>query len=445
MIRVLRADHVLPIAAEPIRDGAVAYDDGMIIATGPADRVIAAVRSAEVEELGAAIILPGLVNAHTHIEYATYGGFGDGLPFPAWLADHVGRRPRLAEGDVEAAAALGAWLALSGGTTTIGDASYSGAAVAAASAAGLRAVVHVEVFGGPDADPDAVVTGLAQRLDGLAADAAPLVELGISPHSPYSVAPTVMEAVLAFARAPRRRLMIHAAESQAELEAVAAGTGPIAEALAQLTRIEATGLHPIATLARAGALGPTTAVVHGVHVDEAEVAVLAASGAALVHCPRSNALLGCGIAPLRTYLDAGVPVALGTDSPASAIDLDLWAEMRAALFLARAREGRPEALTAAEVLHAATMGGAAALGLDDRVGALRPGYRADLLVLDLGGTPFAPVEDPVVAAVLGGDAAHVERVIVDGALRYRRDADAAQRASLLEAAAPGRGRMIDPR
>lgn len=442
MTRVLCAAHVIPIAAPPLRDGAIAYADGAILAVGAQHDVLAAFPDAEVDDLGAMIVLPGLVNAHTHLEYATYAGFGDGLPFGPWLADHVARRPRLAPGDVEAAAALGAHLALAAGATTVGDATYSGAAVAAVAAEGLRAVIHFEVFGGPDADPNDVVAALGTRLDAWTTELPAHVSLAISPHSPYSVAPMVMAALVAEAERRGCRLMIHAAESQAELEAVAAGAGPIAEALAALTRIEGTGRHPIDLLARSGALSPATTLVHGVHVGPDEVATIATAGSAVVHCPRSNALLGCGIAPVRAYLDAGVPVALGTDSPASALDFDLWAEMRAALLLARAGAQRPDALSAAEVLVMATSGGAQALGLGQAIGRLAPGYRADLIALDLSATTFDPVEDPIRAVVLGGGPEHVERVIVDGALRYRRERDDKRRTALLEAVRPGRARMI---
>ncbi len=442
MTRVACAAHVIPIAAPPLRDGAVAYADGTILAVGARDDVLGSYPDAEVDDLGAAMLLPGLVNAHTHLEYAAYAGFGDGLPFGPWLADHVARRPRLEDGDVEAAAALGAHFALTAGTTTVGDATYSGAAVAAVAHEGLRAVVHLEVFGGPDADPTAIVAALEERLEARAGDLPDRVTLAISPHSPYSVAPAVMEALVAASNRRSCRLMIHAAESTAELEAVAAGTGPIAEALAALTRVEATNAHPIALLERSGALVPSTTLIHAVHVGVLEVDTIATSGAAVVHCPRSNALLGCGIAPVRALLDAGVPVGIGTDSPASALDFDLWAEMRAALFLARASAGRADALTAAEVLGMATMGGARALGLDGVTGHLAVGMRADLIALDLTGTAFEPIEDPVRAAVLGGSPEHVERVIVDGVLRYRRDRDAERRAALLAAARPGRARMI---
>jgi 5-methylthioadenosine/S-adenosylhomocysteine deaminase len=137
-----------------------------------------------------------------------------------------------------------------------------------------------------------------------------------------------------------------------------------------------------------------------------------------------------------------VPVGLGTDSPASAIDFDLWAEMRAALVASRAREAAADALTAGDVLRMATVDGARILGMGDRVGSLEPGLRADLTALDLAGSPLAPVDDPEVAAVLGGSSERVLLTVVDGVVRYRRSADAERVAALVAAAAPGRARLI---
>ncbi len=444
MTQVYLADHVLPIGSVPIRNGAVAVRDGVILAVGPRDQVLAECPVAGVEELGAAVLLPALVNAHTQLEYATYGGFGDGLPFAAWLADHVARRTRLLPGDAEAAAALGALLSLQAGVGTVADASYSGVAVVAASAAGLRAIVHLEVFGGPDADPVAVVAALQSRLATAGAEAGRLVRLGVSPHSPYSVAPAVFRAVDALAREQGLTVMTHAAESAAELEAVAYGTGPLADALAELTQIEATGMHPIDLLADGGLLHPGVILVHAVQLLPGHAERIGAAGASVVHCPRSNALLGCGAAPIADLLAAGVVVGIGSDSPASAIDFDLWAELRTALMVARQREGRSDVLTAAAVLECATLGGARALGIDDQVGSLTVGMRADLTAVDLTGSPYASVEDPAVAAVFSGSPERTLLTIVDGVVRYRKGVDAGRLASLVAAALPGRTRMIGP-
>lgn len=442
MTQVYAADWVLPVGAEPMRGGAVAVRDGAIVAVGTRAAVVAGHPEAPLEDLGAAVLMPALVNAHTHLEYAGYGGFGDGLPFADWLADHIARRPRLVEGDVEAAAALGALACLQSGVGTIADASYAGAAVAAAADAGLRGVVCLEAFGGPDADPGDVVDRLVARLDAHAARTSPTLALGVSPHSPYTVAPAVFAALDAMARERGLLLATHLAESPAELEAVDAGTGPIAEALAGLTRVAATGRHPVDLLADAGLLRPGVLAVHLVQIDAAQASRFTATGAAAVHCPRSNANLGCGIAPIAALRDAGATVAIGTDSPASAADFDLWSELRAAVLAARSRERRADALTAREAIEMATVDGARALGLADAIGVLAVGRRADLTAVDLADTPWAEVEDPYVAALWAGSPRRTLLTVVDGVVRYRRGADDGRLAALAAAAAPGRRRMI---
>ena len=154
-------------------------------------------------------------------------------------------------------------------------------------------------------------------------------------------------------------------------------------------------------------------------MDAAEIALLARHDVPVVHCPRSNAVLGCGIAPLADLRAAGLRIGLGTDSPASTPSFDPWEELRAAVYASRARERRPDALEAGDALRLATLGAARALGLETELGSLTPGKRADLTVVSLAGSPYDPVEDPSVAAVFGGSPAGVLETIVDGQTRYR--------------------------
>jgi 5-methylthioadenosine/S-adenosylhomocysteine deaminase len=176
----------------------------------------------------------------------------------------------------------------------------------------------------------------------------------------------------------------------------------------------------IRLLADAGLLGPRVSAAHCVHADEEEIALLARHDVGVAHCPRSNGMLGCGVAPLRELLDAGVAVGIATDSPASTPSFDLFEEMRTAIVAARARERRPDALTATRALELATLGGARVLGIDDEVGSLVAGKRADLTVVSLEGSPLDPVEDPVVSSVLGGSPERVAATLVAGEDRYRR-------------------------
>lgn len=415
---VLRADWVVPVAADPIADGAVSVADGAIVEVGPAADVIAAHPNATVERHEGCVLAPGLVNLHTHLEYAGFGGFGDGLAFGPWLDVHIERKARQSEGDALALARLGALEAMRGGATTVVDASFTGASVAAASELGLRAVIALEVFGGSEDDEVAIADRLDARLARAAEQAGPLVELGVSPHAPYTVAPALFEEVVGRARSAGRRVVTHIAESQHELDALVRGEGLLADR-SRRAWVAPYGRHPIAELAERGLLGPETVIAHAVFVDHAEIELLAASGAAVAHCPRSNALLGCGIAPLAELRQAGVPVGLGTDGPSSALDLDAFAELRAAVLLQRAAAGDPGALGAGDALRLATLGGAEALGLEQSIGSLTPGKRADLVAVRLADTAFWPCEDPVADLVLAGSGERVIFTMVNGIVRYR--------------------------
>lgn len=402
MTRVLSADWVLPLEGPPIADGAVALEDGLITAVG------ARTELGEGEYFAGAAILPGLVNAHTHLEYAVYAGFGDGLAFGPWLALHIERKARIGWEEFVDIARLGAAECLRSGVTTVADASFSGAGAMAAGELGLRALVGLELFG---ADP-ARLEAVEERRRELEAQVEGEVTLGISPHAPYSVSAGLYRAALAGGGLA----ITHVAESDDELAYLLRGEGPIA----RVSEIEPPGTTPVRHLAAEGVLGPSLLAAHCVKVDAEEIALLAEHDVPVAHCPRSNALLGCGIAPLAELRAAGLRVGLGTDSPASTPSFDLFDELRAAVFAARARAGSPDALSASDALELATLGSASALGLDAEIGSLAPGKRADLTVVSLAGSPYLPWEDPAAAVVFGGSPDRVELTLVAGEERYRK-------------------------
>jgi 5-methylthioadenosine/S-adenosylhomocysteine deaminase len=239
-----------------------------------------------------------------------------------------------------------------------------------------------------------------------------LITPGISPHAPYTVTTEHYQQLVGLARARGIPVATHLLESERDTQ-------------------------PLAGLA--GVLGPDTVAIHLVRADREAISLLAGLGVPAVHCPRSNALLGCGTAPVPELLDAGLALGLGTDSPASALTFDMWDEMRAAILVARARARRPDALSAERVLRMATIDGARAIGLADAIGSLAAGKRADLTVLDLSATPFLPWEDPITAAVYGGTPDRVLLTIVDGQIRFNRDAGAAD----TEPARRVRAKMLD--
>jgi 5-methylthioadenosine/S-adenosylhomocysteine deaminase len=194
-------------------------------------------------------------------------------------------------------------------------------------------------------------------------------------------------------------------------------------------------------LASEGLLTPALVAAHCVKVDEEEIELLARHDVAVAHCPRSNAYLGCGVAPLAELRAAGIRVGLGTDSPASTPSFDLFEEMRAAVSAARARAERPDALSAEDALELATLDAARALGLENEIGSLTPGKQADLAVVSLAGSPYLPWEDPTAAVVFGGSPERVLTTLVDGEERYRKGGMAWQ--ELRHEAARARGRLLD--
>jgi 5-methylthioadenosine/S-adenosylhomocysteine deaminase len=427
---VYEADWVVPVEGAPVRDGGVAVEAGRVVAVGPASEL-----EGEPRRFQEAVIVPGFVNAHSHLEYAVYAGFGDGLAFPPWIDLHVTRKRRLLDGDAVAIARLGAAECLRSGIATLADASFTGAAAPACAELGLRALVYLEVFGD---DPEAAL----ERFEKLRADVggallSDRVRLGVSPHAPYTTSGDVYAACEGLGLP----VATHLAESAAEQEWLLHGSGPMAAAADLL--VPPPGTTGIRLLAERDLLDGGVLAAHCVHVDAAEIALLAERDVAVAHCPRSNAILGCGAAPLAELLAAGVRLGLGTDSPASTPSFDLFEEMRAAVYTARTRERRPDALSANAALELATLGSARALGLDGEIGSLAAGKRADLTVVSLAGSPFLPWEDPTTAVVFGGSPDRVLLTLVDGEARYekggfawpelRRSASAARARLLSEA------------
>jgi cytosine/adenosine deaminase-related metal-dependent hydrolase len=423
--RILSADWVLPVEGEPIERGAVALEDGLIAAVGTIDELGAG------EHYPEAAIVPAFVNAHAHLEYAVYAGFGDGLSFGPWISLHVARKQRLEREEMEAIARLGAAECLRSGIGTVGDLAFSGASAHACAELGLRAIVYLEVFG-READ-DALGQFEAKRAY-VAPALSDRVRLGVSPHAPY----TCSTDVYAACRGLDLPVATHLNESQDELDWLLRGEGPWQEVRELL--VEPDGQSGIRRLAGAGLLDDRVVAAHCVKVDAQEIALLAEHGVAVAHCPRSNALLGCGIAPLAALRSAALRVGVGTDGVSSVPSHDFFDELRAVIALARAREEAAGALVAAQALRLGTLGGAQALGLEAVTGSLVPGKRADLAVVSLSGSPYLPWEDPAAAVIFGGGPDRVLATLVDGETRYERGRF--EWHELIDGASGARGRML---
>ena len=416
----LSAEWVLPVDGPPIAGGRVRWEGDRIVEVGPgrAER-----------HYDDAVILPGFVNAHYHLEYAVYAGFGDGLPFGPWLKTHVERKSRLDAEAMVAVARCGVADSLRSGITTTADYSFSGAAAIAAVELGLRAIVYLEVFAD---DPEDARRSFEQKR-ALVEETA-LVTIGVSPHAPYTCSLATYQWCLSLGIP----VGTHLAESASENEWLEHGTGAL-QGIPIL--VAPTGRRAVATLEPV--LGPDLLCAHCVEISPDEIALLAERTVPVAHCPRSNALLGCGVAPVAAMRAAGIVVGLGTDSPASTPSFDVFEELRAAVYASRALERRPEALPASDALRLATSEAARALRIDDRVGTLTTGKRADLTVVSLAGSPYHPVEDPTAAVVFGGSPDRVLETIVDGQTRYlKREEEQWQEVRSIASAA--RRRMLAP-
>jgi 5-methylthioadenosine/S-adenosylhomocysteine deaminase len=407
--KLLNARWVVPVepAGAILEHHAVAVRDGAIEQVLPAQEAFARFAEYEQVSLPDHVLIPGLVNAHTHAAMALLRGFGDDLPLERWLEERMWpiERRHLSAGFVRDGTALACAEMLRGGITCFNDMYFfPGAVLEAALEAQMRVAVGLIVvdFATPYAsDPDDYLRkGLALR------DAnreLPLACFCLAPHAPYTVADDTLRHVATLAAELDVPVHLHLHETESEIE----------RSLAEH------GVRPLERLRRLGLLGPGLIAVHGVHLRSEEIQLLARHGCSVVHCPSSNLKLASGFAPIHSMLKSGINVALGTDGAASNNRLDVLTEMRTAALLAKAMARDAQALPAHAALRAATLGGARALGLSARIGSIEPGKRADLAAVALRGPELAPCYDPVSHLVYAAGREHVSHVWVDGKLLVR--------------------------
>lgn len=420
-LTVYRAAWVLPVAADPVRDGAVMVDaDGLIAAVGPAAAVTPP-EGADVVELGRAALLPGLVNVHAHPELAMFRGALEDLRFRDWILRLVGaKRAALTDADYHAAARWTLAECLRAGITTVAATEMSAAGFAALRQAGMRGLVYREVFGPDPAQCDASMAELRDAVEALRREETDLVRVGVSPHAPYTVSDALFRAVGDYALAERLPVAIHASESQAEHALVTRGDGDFAPGLrARGIETPVRGASTVEMLDRLGVLRTRPLLIHSVLLEGDDIARMADAGCVVAHCPVANAKLGHGAAPVAEMRAAGIPVGLGTDSVGSNNRLDLLEEARIASLLQRARLRAHDEMPPADLLRLVTLDGARALDLDARVGTLEPGKEADLCAVSLAGVHASPVHDPVAAVFHAARGTDVVLTAVRGRVLYR--------------------------
>lgn len=372
------AGWVLPFEGPPVADGAVLVDEhGRIAAVGPARNVPGSPAVHEVALGPASALLPGFVNAHTHLELTGLDAAAPESDFPAWIRRIIAVKAARSPAQFLEAARQGVRDGWAQGITTVADTGDTGAVMVALAELGGSGICYHEVFG---PHPDVAETQFAAwvtRMEELARHATPRVRLGASPHAPYSVSGPLYRRVARWADARGMPLAVHLAES-AEESLLLEGRGGFADAWKGrgIPMPEAGGRSPVEWLDQHEVLGPRTLCIHMVRASGSDLDLVRSRHSAIAHCPRSNRRHGHGDAPLPAMLARGIQVGVGTDSVASVSPLDLLAEARAA----RAIGG----LGATQALELVTLGAARAIGLDREIGSLVPGKWADLVAVDLG-------------------------------------------------------------
>jgi 5-methylthioadenosine/S-adenosylhomocysteine deaminase len=409
---VYEADWICPATSEPIHHGAIAVEGGRIISIGTAKEIAGSHR---VQYAGCAII-PGFVNAHAHLELTILRGLLENIPFLQWIQrlTHI-KYQILTRDDLKLSAQLGAIEMLRAGVTTIAEVMDVGAGWEAMWEFGLQGIAYQEVFGPAESIVAESMKGLVDKVDRYRTRESTARKIGVSPHAPYTVSRPLFEAVRDYARKTGLRMTAHVAESRDETGFVRDGAGPFAAAHTK-RGIEVTPRRcmPVAYMDSLGLLGPDMLLAHGVETNERDLDRLRETGTFVVHCPKSNAKLGNGTARIHDMLERGVRVSLGTDSVASNNVIDMFEEMRAAIFQQRTLTGRIDAMTAADAFKMATIEGAHCLGLQDQLGSLEPGKRADFAVIDLSLPSTQPVYDPVESMVYSASRADVRSVFTGG-------------------------------
>jgi len=406
---LLNARWVVPVepSGTVLDEHAVAVRDGRIEAVLPRAEAEARFPDYERHDLEEHALIPGLVNAHTHAAMALMRGIADDLALMRWLEEHIwpAETRHVSPQFVKDGTLLACAEMLRGGVTCFNDMYFfPEAALEAALEAGMRAAIGMIVVDFPSAyafDPDDYLAkGLALR-DRWRDH--PLASFCLAPHAPYSVSDATFRKVTKMAGEVYVPVHIHLHETEDE----------IARSVAEH------GTRPIERLRRLGLLGPGLIAVHAVHLTDDEIALLAKHGASVVHCPSSNLKLASGFAPVAKLHAAGINLSLGSDGAASNNRLDLFEEMRLCALLAKAVARDAEAMPAHAALRAATLGGAAALGLEARIGSIAPGKEADLVAVRLAGPELEPCYDPVSHLVYAAGRQHVSHVWVGGRLLVR--------------------------
>lgn len=412
---------IVPVTSSTIEDGALLIDErGRIASVGPASHVPGE-GTVESIALGEAVLMPGLVNVHAHLDLSFLRGRIEDRAFADWIQEllAVKHKAALTPDETLAVANWSCVEALAAGMTTVATTEDAHAGFDALQASGMRGIAYREVFGPDPAQADVVIEVARDAIAAQRPRDSELVRTGISPHAPFSVSDALYRRVAQLAASERLPLAAHIAESEDEKGLVTRGEGIFAGRLAgRGIAAPPRARSPIALLAETGVLDVAPLLIHCVQLDDVDLAMIASAGAAVAHCPIANARFGHGIAPVPALLDAGIAVALGTDSVASNNRLDLFEEARFAQLLQRSLHRDITLLPADRLARMVTIDGARALGLAGSIGSLEVGKDADLCCVSFDSVHNQPVYDPLAALFHSARASDVRLSVVKGRVLY---------------------------
>ena len=424
------AQYVFPVTSDPITNGAVLVRDGKIRDVGQADMLKLRYPDEETVDYGLAAVMPGLVDLHTRLEKTVLRGVAHDVSYATWILSILELGSRLEVSDWYDSAILGGLDALSSGITTVADITSTGAACTAAQKLGLRGVIYREVAAMDKSRvPYAIRAAENDILHWREEVDQDRITIGIAPGAVYAIHPSVFTQVSECARKMDLPVAMRLAGSREEYNFVKRGSSMFAvhtmddskRGYVEIPPWMPTGVTPVRYALNWGAFESSNVlVIHAVHVDDDDIKKLREYDVSICTCARSNAQLGMGIAPLGAFLRAGLNVGFGTESPAATESIDMISEMRMSMLIQRAFDTR-RFLDSSTVLELATIGGARALGIDDKVGSLEIGKCADLIAVDLSSSYQTPDADPVSAVVNTCSSSDVLMTMVDGKTLYEKN------------------------
>lgn len=419
----ITARWVLPVSSPPIEDGALLVRGGRVARCGPRESLEKDAGGCRRLVFADAALLPGLVNVHAHLELTALRGSVEERDFFRWIRRLTRTKLEvLRPEDLLASSYWGALEATRAGVTTVGEVADLGVSREALAASGLRGVLYQEVFGPQPEAAEESFAGLVEKLDAHQEAAGDRLRVGVSPHAVYTVSAELFERVTRLALERSLPVSIHAAESRAEAAFLERGEGPFAEFLeGRGIRWVPPGCSAIEYLERLGVLEARPLLAHCVHCSRRDAEIIARSGSAVAHCPKSNGKFGHGVAPVAVLEELGVRVGLGSDSVASNNACDLFEEARFGSLLQRLnpQDGRPAGEDApAAWLRRLTLGGAEALGLGGLTGSLEEGKCADVIAVDLSSPHLQPLGDVEAALIFSARASDVVFTMVEGEVLF---------------------------